>query len=158
AAAFAGALTLLTARWLLIDFVPCQPNYAILLYVPWIIAATVERDLGWRDAWVLAALLVLQGAVSAYLAGAGLGVVGGLAPWRLAWRRSRADGGRLAAAWMLAGSVLVVLFAAHLVVRVHEPNVVYQTMWRFGVFPEVLPWGLFVQPRPTRIVLASVVL
>ena len=141
-AGFIAGWTFLTTRWVLWDFVPTAPSYAVLQYFPWIVylAARPARRLG--QSLRLLPLVVLQCLTDVvYVAASVLAPLGLLSLGRLFRRGSRAAGLRLLVTIGLVLAVLAPIYAAHLAVRDANPDLARQTIWRFTLLPTSLPWG-----------------
>lgn len=139
-----AAWTFLLTRWTLWEFVPTAPSYAVLFWLPAILALAACRRRGAAGTVLLSLLLALQGLVSVvYLAAAALVPTGLLGLARAARRSTRADGIRLLAAVAGAALLLAPAWAALLGVRAGNPDLAEQTFWRAPAAPARLPWGPF---------------
>jgi hypothetical protein len=135
-----AAATLLSNRWVLWDFPPTAPTYALLQYFPLIVAATVTPAASWRDAARLVPLVVLQCLSDvAYVAAAVVAPLGVLGIVRLARPSTRAAGARLLGSLVVALLVLLPVYAGHLAVVRGGVG----STWRRILFPTALPWGPF---------------
>lgn len=141
AAGLAGSAVFLTSRWLFFEWPPCNPNYAILFYVPWIIAIAVERGLGRWSVAVLAALFAGQAIASSYLAVSVFLPFGLLGLFRVLRPGRRKDGGALLAALVLGGLLAMPWFWGYVITRAHNPEILDQTLWVVGAPPLRLPWA-----------------
>lgn len=109
AAGAVAASVFLTSRWLLWEWPPCAPNYAVLCLFPWIVALAARPSAARERPALLAVLIAAQAAVTAYVAVALFAPLTLLGALRCATRRRRATGlwllGVLAAAALLVAPV-----------------------------------------------------
>jgi hypothetical protein len=151
-----AAATFLASPWVMWRWGPVAANYAMLFWLPPILFHLAQPAAGARHAMRLAALAVLQGLCSAYLAAATLIPLGTIGVVRLFRARTRASGITAVGAALGAGGVLAVVFSAHLLVRHANPDLAHQTP-----FPHVskavlrLPSGLFTADSPAFIPLSG---
>jgi hypothetical protein len=139
--------TFLTNRWVIWNWIPVAPNYAVLQYFPLIILLAAVAPTGLRRSLELLALVVLQGLTSVYVAAAALIPLGALGLGRLARRASRCSGGRLLAVVGVAALVLSAVYSGYLRVRSENPRLALQTMYPEARLRESnLPWGIFAGP------------
>jgi len=137
-----GAMSFLTTRWVLWEFVPTAPSYAVLQYFPLIIMLVARPTLPWRRAMLLLPVLVLQCLTDVvYVASAVLAPLGLIALGRLTRRSTRRDGLRLAIVLACVVLALVPVYLGHLAVGAANPNLHRQTVWLFALAPTALPWG-----------------
>jgi hypothetical protein len=153
AGVFAGLAFLLTP-WVLWTWVPAAPNYALLAWLPAIILLAFRARGGRaRTLVLLGGAVVLQGAVSPYLAAAVLAPLGVLAGWRLL---RRSGGAPLAGVVLVAAMALGALYAPQLRVRLANPRLAEQTWWPIRSPPPItLPSGLRGSARPTALPTAA---
>jgi hypothetical protein len=117
-----------------------------------------------RRALLLATLLVAQGAVNPYYAGATLATLAVVACARLASATTRGSGTRLLAVTMLAALALVAVYAPWAWLRLHEPELERQSTWlaerlRARVVAMRVPFDLFAdRDKPTAVPLAFVLI
>lgn len=148
AGAIAGA-TYLGTPWVLREWVPRCPHFAILLWLPLIMERASRKSLRLCDTLALAAMIALQSAVEiVYVAPAVYVPLGLLVVVRLSRRSSRRCAFHLGGALVAAAILLSPLVAAHLAVRGANPGLAEQTTWRFAEHgpphtAPVLPWSLF---------------
>jgi hypothetical protein len=148
--------TFLGSRWVLWEFVPTTPHFAVLLYLPWIAYLGGAPRLDRGAALGLLALVVLQALVDpVYLAPAALAPLACLALARLARRSTRADAWRLALVLAAAGLALLPFMAGHLAVRSQNPDLAHQTIWAVTQEPIDLPWGLLAPLSPAAVPVAA---
>jgi len=152
-----AASVLLLDRWLLWDFVPNAPSYAVLQYFPLIVllAAAPARRLG--DALRLLPFIALQCLTDVvYVATALMVPLGLLALVRLARPATRAAGVRLLTVLALAVALLVPLYAQHRAVALANPRLAEQTNFPGLAEPALsLPWGLVGFWSPLAVPLAA---
>ena len=134
--------TLLTRPWVLWEFIPSAPSYAVLQYFPAIVllAATPERLLP------LLPLVVLQCLTDVvYVAPAVLVPLGVLALGRTLRSRTRAAGLRLLTVLALALVVLAPVYLGHRAVWAANPLLQFQSYWTSflaPMWPTLLPSAL----------------
>jgi len=144
--------TFLTARWVLWDFIPTTPHFAVLHYLPWIVFVTATPTLGRRAALALLVLVVLQYLVEPiYVAPAVMAPLGCLMLARVARRATRGDGLRLAGVLVVAGLAIAPVLAGYWAVRVENPSLGAQTLWRVAQTPTALPWEPLGRFSPTSV-------
>ncbi|MBM4270109.1 MAG: hypothetical protein FJ144_26490 [Deltaproteobacteria bacterium] len=155
AAGLAAAATLLTSRWLLWEWPPCCPNYAVLFYFPVIVALAADPEPSRGRSIVLAVVAALQASVSVYLAAAVLAPLALLGLVRTVRAETRSGGLRLLV--VVAAAVLLVapLYSGYLVVRLENPDIADQTLWRTGIPPLRLPAGYFGFLSPMAVPFAA---
>jgi hypothetical protein len=151
AGAVAGS-TYLAAPWVLYEWVPACPHFAMLMWVPLIMDRASRPSLRLRDALVLAVMVALQAAVEVvYIAPAVFIPLALLMVVRLAHRSTRVSGLHLGAALLAAMIALSPLLSAHAAARRADPELTLQTMWRSSAVPAAsaslptppVPWTLF---------------
>jgi hypothetical protein len=149
--------TFLTTRWTFWEFAPTAPQYAVLLWFPFVILLAVRppsrrRDLG------LAALVALQSLSSpVYVSVALLAPLVVLAFARLLRPRARVDGLRLLGAVAVAVALLAPVAAGYVAVRVANPDLAEQSYWRWWHPTTELPWGPLAAPQvPTAVPLVAI--
>lgn len=141
---FVAAWTLLTTRWLLWDWGPVAPTYALVAYLPMIILAAATPDASLAGALRLLPLVALQGLTSIYMAAAVMVPLGLLAASRLARTSTRAAGGRLLLVLLAAAVSLLPFYAGYVRVFLDNPHLREQSVWRhIANLPVQLPWDLF---------------
>lgn len=146
-AGLVAAATLLTDPWVLWEFIPTAPSYAVLLYLP-VIVLLAETDAPFL---ALLPLVVLQGLADVvYVAPAVLTPLGVLALGRLVRPRTRTAGLRLLGVLALAMVALLPVYAGHFAVWAANPGLARQTVWQLRAPPTALPWGPLVK-GPTAI-------
>jgi hypothetical protein len=151
-AGFVAGATFLTAPWVLWTWVPAAPNYAVLQYLPFIVVLAARRLKTWRATVGLAALVVVQGLTSAYVAAATLLPLAALAAARLVRRSTRAPGLRLVAALALASVVLLAASWGYVLVRRDNPRLAVQSLYTSTRLAwTVIPDQLFQTRRPTAL-------
>lgn len=156
-AGFVAAWVLLTDRWLLWEFVPTSPYWAMLVFFPPIVALAAAPRPGGRWIWSLAALALLQALVDqVYVAPAVIAPLGALAALRLARRSTRPDGWRLTAATGLALAGLVPFYLPYAAARLAHPALANETVWRASANPVPLGIALFGYRAPASIAPAAV--
>jgi hypothetical protein len=142
-AGFVAAATFLGSRWVLWDFIPSAPSYAMLQYFPAIMLLAARPAASFRQALLLWLLVFLQCLTDVvYVASAvlpALALIGGL---RLARRVTRGAGLQLLAVVAATALCLAPIYAAHLSLRAENPDLRTQTFWRTAApAPTYLPWG-----------------
>jgi hypothetical protein len=154
---FAGgvvaAWTFLTTRWVLWTWVPAVPNYAVLVYLPFIVllAATPRADR--RSLLRLFALAVLQGLTTIYVLVPMLLGLGLLSVARTVRPTTRRAGIGLGVVVASAAVVLAVANVGFWIVRRENPSIITQSPW-FTTEQRswtVLPWGLLGPGVPTGV-------
>ena len=158
AAGVVAAVTLLSARWLLWQWAPCAPNYAIMFYLPWIFLLLVLGiSTRGRMLW-LALLMALQGMVTVYLAVATFLAVGAVFLVRVFSARQRAEAWRVLAAMLIAAIPLVAMFSPYLLTRLENPDLATQSVWRGVMELTRLPWGPLDARMPSGVALSGAAL
>jgi hypothetical protein len=151
AGTIAGA-TYLAAPWVLQEWVPGCPHFAMLMWLPLIIDRASRPSLRLRGALALAVMIALQGAVEVvYLAPAVFAPLALLVIVRLRRRADRVSAMYLGGALVAAAIMLSPVVWEHFAVRRANPGLEQQTPWRdFKEAPVappardlVLPWSLF---------------
>lgn len=155
AAGVAAAAMLLSSRWLLWQWAPCAPNYAMVFYLPWIFLLLTLGVNGRRRMVGLALLMALQGLATVYLAVATFLIVAAVCLVRLFSRSQRADGLRLLGVMVLAAIPLVAVFASYLLTRAANPELASQSVWRGLMELTRLPWGPLDARMPSGVGLAA---
>jgi hypothetical protein len=153
AGALAGLAFLLTP-WVLWTWVPAAPNYALLAWLPVIVLLAFRARSGRARTLVpLGGAVVLQGAVSPYLAAAVLAPLGVLGGWRLLRRH---NGVPMVGVVLVAAMALAALYAPQLRLRLANPGLAEQTWWPIVSPPPImLPSGLGNPTRPTAVPTAA---
>jgi hypothetical protein len=127
AGAVAGWATLLNPYFT--QFVPSGQFTAVLLYLPWIAWLAARRDPPPRAAIALWLLVVGQMLVDpVYYAAAVVAVLGPLAIFRLARRRTAGAGSALAGVLVASLVAMAPVYAGYLVVRHENADVSHQTL------------------------------
>ncbi|HYC23006.1 MAG TPA: hypothetical protein VEI94_09890 [Candidatus Bathyarchaeia archaeon] len=142
-AGFVAAATFLGSRWVLWDFIPSAPSYAMLQYFPAILLLAARPVTSLRRALLLWLLVFLQCLTDVvYVASAVLPALALIAGLRLLGRSKRGTGLWLVAVVAGAALCLVPIYAAHLSLRAENPDLQTQTFWRAPApAPTYLPWG-----------------
>jgi hypothetical protein len=136
-----AASTLLSTRWVLWDWLPVAPTYAVLQYFPMIIFLASSPSDGRVPAFALPLLVVLQCLTDqVYVAPAVLLPLGVIAAVRLLRPSTRRAGLRLAVILALALTILAPAYAGYLVVSAENPRLPQQSVW--SVAPEPMPAAL----------------
>src|SRR5437773_4222824 len=159
-----AATAMLFNRWVLWDFIPPSPSFAVLQYFPPIILLAAASASRRRGALGLLPLVVLQSLTDVvYVATALLAPLAVLALVRLFPRQTRAEGLRLLAVLGLAVLALVPIYAEHHAVVAANPHLAAQTN-----YPDIwqpltrLPCGLLgvcaAMAEPMSVPLAAFVL
>jgi hypothetical protein len=150
AAGVVAGATYLAAPWVLYQWVPRVPHFAMLVWIPLIVDRAARPLHRLRDALVLAAMVALQAAVEVvYIAPALLVPLALVTTVRLLRRSTRVSGLYLGMALLAALIALSPLLHAHVAVRRANPKLALQTAWRSdkpplpGRGPLELPWDLF---------------
>jgi hypothetical protein len=145
AGAVAGA-AYLSSPWVLYEWVPHVPHYAMLMWLPLIayMASSPSRRI--RDALLLALMVALQSAVElVYIAPVVFAALGLISAARLCRRSTRIDGLYLAASLVIAVLALSPLIAAHVSVAAANPGISQQSEWAGAPWTTftMIPWNLF---------------
>lgn len=148
-----AAATFLLSRWLLWAFVPNTPHFAVLWYLPLIVAGACTARLGRRAAVCLALLVVAQGLTDiVYVAPAVVLPLVLLALSGLARTRTRLRGAQLLGVLTLAVLVLLALHAPYLLLAWSDPDLVRRSVWSgHPPPPRALPWEAFAPFSPVAI-------
>jgi hypothetical protein len=151
-AGFVAAGTLLATPWVLWTWIPAAPNYAVLFLLPGIVLLAAQPSPTRRDAWLLAALLVLHGAANPYYAASALASVAVIAAARLATRATRPGARHLLGALVVATVALAVVYAPWAWLRIQDPALADRVTWKVDrllprLVPMALPSGLLADPR-----------
>jgi len=157
-AGFFGGWTFLMNSWVLWEFVPTAPYFAVLGFFPFIVyvASVPAASLG--AALRLVPLVVLQSLPSmVYLTGAVLGPLTVLGAVRTLRRATRGAGARLLAAAGLSVLLLLPFGAGYLMVRATNPGLSRNTIWAV-MMPTRLPWGVLGWNAPTAVMFGALVL
>jgi hypothetical protein len=156
--AIAG-FTFLTTRWVLWEFVPTAPFYAMLPYLPLIVFTAARRTPTLRGVLPLAALVFLQCLTDPiYIAPAVLGPLGAIALGRLVGPSTRAAGRALIGGLALAIIAVIAVHAGQVLIRLGAP-LTQQTAWGTAGQASVdVPWGLLGWQAPTAVAPASLAL
>jgi len=145
AAGFVAGATFLSSSWVLRLFIPSAPSYAVLVYLPVLIAVVAvpsRRVAGTLRALPLVVLQSLTDVV--YLAAATFAPLVVLALARILRPSTRTAGLGLAAVLALALLALAPVYAGHLAVRHTEPfGSPWQAVW-VGGWHLTLPWVPFL--------------
>lgn len=128
-------------RWLLWEWAPCAPNYALVGWLPWIFFLLARGIATNRRMIALGALLAMQGLATVYLAVATWLVVSAVATARLLRGVSRREGVRIFAALLLAALPLLAAFLPYVVTRAANPELSDQSIWKGTMQLTRLPWG-----------------
>lgn len=152
-AGFLAGLVFLSTRWVLWSFAPSVPQYALLLYFPFIILLAARPRLSTRATVVLAVLAALQSLMDVvYVAAAVLAPLGLLAVGLvIAGGPRRAKGWRVLAAVTFAAVCIVPIHVGHWAVRVDNPGLGAQTTWPIGQYPLTSLQDLRMGLSPTAI-------
>jgi len=130
AGAIAGA-TFVCTRWVLWEWLPAAPQYAILVYVPFIVGLAARPQLDTRGTLALAALVALQSLTDlVYVAPAVFAPLGVVAAARLVRPTTRREGARLLGALALALLPLAPLCLGLLWVKWENPDLAAQSVWK----------------------------
>jgi hypothetical protein len=133
-----AGLTLLSTRWVLWDWLPVAPTYAVLQYFPLIVFLASTPIRGLAAAGGLLVLVVLQCLTDqVYVAPAVLLPLGVIAVARLSRSTTRRAGLRLSAVLALAVVLLVPAYVGYLSVRAANPRLARQSVW--SVAPDPMP-------------------
>jgi hypothetical protein len=149
AAGVVAGSTYLAAPWVLYEWVPRAPHFAMLMWIPLIIDRAARPLSRVRDALVLSVMVALQAAVEiVYVGPAIFAPLALIALVRVFRRDTRASGLRLGLAIVGALVALSPLLAAHVAVRRANPELALQTPWRLETptppeWAPVIPWSLF---------------
>ena len=156
--AIAG-LTFLTTRWVLWEFVPTAPFYAVLFYFPLIVFLAAQPTTTFRGILPLATLVFLQCLSDPiYIGPAVLGPLGAIALGRLLRPETRAAGRALVAGLATAIVAVIVAHAGQVWIRLQAP-LTQQTAWgTAGTASVDVPWGLLGWQAPTAVAPAALVL
>jgi hypothetical protein len=156
-AGFVAGACFLATRWVLWSWIPTAPHHAVLYWLPLIVLLASTPATSFREAALLGAVVALQGAVDiVYVAPALFVPLGLLATVRLVNARTRAAGVRLAGALALAAIALAPLYVAALEVRLANPGLAEQTLWKHpGLPPILLPWSYLAANYPTALPAAA---
>jgi hypothetical protein len=160
AGALAAASYLLTP-WVLWEWLPTTPHWAVLQYLPLIVLLSAAPAAGARRNFALLGLVVLQCLTDVtYLAAAVLAPLALLAALRLLRRPTRPAGAALLGLVVTTLVVVSVPIAGHLRVRTGNPNIERQTYWRsdaefFRQHGTALPRGLLARNAPTAVPTAA---
>jgi hypothetical protein len=151
----AGAVagwTFLTTRWTFWEFAPSAPQYAVLLWFPFVILLATKPPSLRRNV-ALGALIAVQSLSSpVYVSASLLLPLAALAAFRLVRRGHRADGLGLVAAMALAVALLLPVVWGYAEVRMANPGLAQQSYWRWWHPTSELPWGPFASPGvPTAV-------
>jgi hypothetical protein len=163
AAGAVAACSYLLTGWVLWEWLPTTPHWAVLQYLPLIIflAATPSADL--KHNLLLLALVALQCLTDVtYVAPALLAPLTVLGLIRLVRRPARTSGAALLGIVALTAVLLAVPISGHLRVRAANPNIERQTYWRsdaefFRQYGTALPWGLLYRNSPTALPSAALI-
>jgi hypothetical protein len=161
AAGAVAACSYLLTGWVLWEWLPTTPHWAVLQYLPLIILLSASPATALARNLMLLGLVVLQCLTDVtYVAPAVLAPLGVLAVARLARRRTRSAGAALLGIVAVAAIVVSVVAAGHLRVRAGNPNIERQTYWRsdpdfFRQYGTPLPWGLVYRNAPTALPAAA---
>lgn len=160
AAGVVAAVAFLCNRYVLWEFVPTAPIYALLLYFPLVMAVAADAALRWPRALLLLALVLAQEHVHfGYIAPSVLGPLAALALVRLARPATRGGGLRLAGVVALAALALLPELLAYRSIQQSNPALTEQTVWRgLAQPPTELPFGLLGYQMPTAVVPAALAL
>ncbi len=151
----------LATRWVLWFWNPTAPQYAPLFWLPLIILLASTPAPSFRRALWLAPLIALQSALDlVYVAPAVIVPIAVLALVRVVRPATRAAGWRLAGALGVALLLLSPLYAGLLAVRLDNPALREQTVWRVGDLPPTVPFpGIFLHGTyPTAVPAAGLAL
>jgi hypothetical protein len=160
-AGFVAGVAYLATRWVLWFWNPTAPQYAPLFWLPIIILLASTPAASFRRALWLAPLIALQSALDlVYVAPAVIAPIAVLAVVRIGRPATRAAGWRLAGALALALVMLAPLYAGLLAVRIDNPALREQTVWRVGDLPPTVPFpGIFLHGTyPTAVPAAGLAL
>jgi hypothetical protein len=158
-AGFVGAWTFLTNRWVLWEFVPTAPQYALLACFPPIVLLAARPTRRFAPMLLLFALVTAQALIDVvYLAGAVMLPLGLIALARLLRPGTRAAGLWLLGVLALAALVLLPIHLGHLAVHARNPQLSEQTFWTIPQNPIAFPWGLLAFSTPTAVTRPALVL
>jgi len=130
AGAIAGA-TFVCTRWVLWEWLPAAPQYATLVYFPFIVGLAAREQSDTRGMLVLAVLVALQSSTDlVYVAPAVFGPLGVLAAARLVRPTTRREGARLFGALVVALVLLAPAYTGLMWVKWENPDLARQSMWR----------------------------
>lgn len=153
AAGLVAAAALLTNRWLLWEFPPTAPIYALLFYFPVILWLLADPTPSWPRTFVLMMVVVAQELVHfGYIAPSVLGPLTLLAAVRIAFPRTRASGLQLALVVAVGALALAPELLAYRAIQRINPNLPAQTIWSGVPGPIDLPSGLIAFLMPTALV------
>ncbi|HZR82440.1 MAG TPA: hypothetical protein VFD92_15205 [Candidatus Binatia bacterium] len=159
AGAVAGTV-LLTDRWLLWEFPPTAPIYALLFGFPVLFLLLARPTASWRRTLLAIPVVIGQALVHfGYVAPSVLGPLAALAAVRIARPRTRRAGLQVALVVGLGAAALAPELLAYRVVQRANPDLAEQTVWRgLAQPPTRLPGGLLDHQMPTAVVPAALVL
>jgi hypothetical protein len=160
AGAISGAAYLFTP-WILWEWLPTAPHWAVLQYMPLIAFVVAERRTGMRAALALLGLVVLQCLTDlVYVGPALLAPLAVLGAARVARASSRRSGIVLLAVVAITALLLLVPARGYLRVQAANPDLERQTFWPidadfFRRFAMPLPRGLLFRNVPTAVPTAA---
>jgi hypothetical protein len=148
-----AAWTFLTTRWVLWTWGPAVPNYAVLVYLPFVIWLTATPRTDRRSLTALLALVILQGLTTIYVLVPMLLWLGLVAAARTARATTRRAGLGLGAVVASAAVVLAVANVGFWIVRRENPSIITQSPWYTTEQRSwtALPWGLLGPGGPTGV-------
>jgi hypothetical protein len=152
AGAAAGAVFLLN-RWLLWEFPPTAPVYALLLWFPLIMLLLADARPSWRRTAMLVPLVLAQELVHfGYIAPSVLGPLALLAAIRVLRPSTRRAGLQLALVVGVGALALAPELLAYRAVQQANPELVEQTIWRGLAQPSTrIPGDLIAYQVPTAV-------
>jgi hypothetical protein len=126
-----AAAGMFLTTWAALDLCGTIPQYAALAAVPPIVWLLARERLTRRGTLALAALVAVQASTDVvYVALPLVATTGLVAIARLLRPRSRADGWRIVMALVAAGCALLPLYAGYAAVRLANPDLAHQTVWK----------------------------
>ncbi len=152
-----AAATFVANPWMTTWFGPTAPQWAALMWLPWIALVAARRPMRVRDAAWLVPLVVLQVLTDpVYLLPALLAPLGVQAVARIARPGTRTDGLRMAAALAVAVVVVSPFLLPYLRLSAANPDLAKQTNWVEVLAPMPLSPGHSVYVAPITALLLLV--
>lgn len=151
-AGFVAGVTFVTTPWVLWTWVSTAPTYAMLQYLPLVVAMTAPVAASWRRTVGLGLLVALQGLTSAYVAVATCLPIAVVAALRIVRTATRRAGMHLVAALGIGCALLLVPYWGYVQVRRENPRLEAQSIYAVQrLLPTVLPGEPFAIMQPTAL-------
>ncbi|HEV7734393.1 MAG TPA: hypothetical protein VGR62_19625 [Candidatus Binatia bacterium] len=154
-----AAATFVTNPWMTTWFGPTAPQWAALMWLPWIALVASRRPMCVVDAVWLALLVALQMLTDpVYLLPGLLVPLGVHAVMRIARAETRADGLRMAAAMACAALLMIPFLLPYLRVSAANPDLAKQTNWAdtFAAIPLSSGHSMYVAPITALLLLVGI--